>query len=324
MSNRTLEAISLFAGIGGAAYGMQQTGIRVKLSVECDPGNLWYSEDCRDMHDINFSDGEFWLNKVEDVAHLLEGCDVLQASTVCSNFSQAKKMNNKDHGESEKDILAAQKTAEAIERTNTTHFWLEQVREYRDSISLDIIVKKLMMLGFKVLVEDVNFADYAIAQDRKRLILLASKEGYWSLPPKAGRVIGWQEAILGIPLEPATLTDRQWKEVKAKIDDNWDLERGVLIARYGRNISIRQAHEPSWTITRSILADNKGGRRLKVINVLRRDGVWALPIRAIARLCGFDDEFEIGKYGGEGLGYAVPPKFARQLMATIPGGIDNA
>lgn len=312
-----LTGVTLFAGVGGVGCGMQMAGVRVIASVELDIENRAYSEDCQAMHEVNFPDGDFYLNQVGEVADLLPGCDILQASTVCKHFSAAASINGGIQ-ETLQDTALAKDTTRAIVRCNAPHFFLEQVPGYQDTRSLEAIAKCLDKEGYKMVSDVVDMADYGIPQNRKRFFLLATRSGInWGFPAPAKRQIGWREAIAGIALEPSTLTQKQQLALIKSLDDTYDLYKGVLIQRIGMNTTIRRHNEPCWTLTRSSFTDGKGAARGTSINVVNVDGVWKLPIRAIARLGGFPDHFQFGRHGGQGIGYSVPPRFVKQLLQPI-------
>jgi len=314
-----MKGITLFSGIGGAAYGMQMAGIAIAASVELDLENQEYSRDCQGMSSVNFPGSFFYLTRVGDIADKLPQCDILQATPVCRKFSMLENMRSGGMGETLADTAQARDITIALGRCEPRCFWLEQVPRYRDTRSLDIIVKQLELMNFSLTLDCLDVADYGIPQNRKRLFLLASRGGEWRFPLPSKR-IGWKEAIAGIPLEPAYFTKRQQAVLLSKLDNNYDLGKGILIQRSGLGTAIRRHNEPCWCLTRSSFTDGKGAARGATVNVLNENGFWNLPIRAIARLGGFPDSFQLGKHAGQGIGYAVPPRFAKQLIEAISNG----
>lgn len=311
-----MKAITLFSGIGGVACGFKMAGIDVIGSVELDPLNRQYSEDCQKMHAINFPGSNFYLNQVGEVADKLPACDLLQASTVCSNFSIAANMNN-GRGETLQDTQMARDTVTAIKTCNPTHFLLEQVAGYQNTRSLKIIVDHLKASGYNITADVVELADYGIPQYRRRFFLMASKSHRWRFPAKRKRM-GWLEAIAGVKLTRSHLTNGQ-KEALQELDKSqFDFEKGILVQRGGIKSKARRHDQPAWTITRSMFTDGRNPRtnRKEVMNFVRVDGCWKLPIRCLGRLGGFPDWFEFGEYGGQGIGYSVPPRFIKLLIES--------
>ncbi len=316
-----LTGITLFSGIGGAACGMQLAGIKIIASVELDIENRPYSEECQEMSDRNFPDADFYLEEVGKVADILPGCDVLQASTVCSNFSAFSRVNGSQ--ETLRDTQLAKDTVKAILRCNAPYFWLEQVPGYEGTRSLEIIYKCLEGEGYSIVSDCLDMADYGVPQNRKRFFLLASRAKAWGFPQPWKRQIGWKEAIAGCELIPSDLRLSQQLALMKKLDNSYDLSKGVLVQRYGGmsgNISVRRHNEPCWTLTRFAFTDGKGKARNNSINVVNLQGVWHLSMKAIARLGGFPDGFELGRFAGQGIGYSIPPRFVKQLVEPIING----
>lgn len=309
-----LTTVSLFSGIGGVDCGFKMVGFNPIASVEFDEDNAEYSKDCERSHHQNFPNAKFYLEPVQKMAGRLPKCDILQASPVCAHYSAAANLGQGMREEKE-DLEMAEAVTQVLRDCSSSYFMLEQVPGYLDSQSFELIAQSLEGGGYRYDYKILDLADYGIPQSRKRLILLAGRDRVWRFPEEQRRV-GWKEAIAGIELEPCTLTRRQQSNLIAQVAD-YDLSQGILVQRIGLNIVVRQHNEPCFTITRSMFVDDKKASRSKVATVVNSQGVWNLPIRAIARLCGFPDWFHLGKYAGQGLGYAVPPKFVKLLCSSL-------
>lgn len=312
---KTLTTVSLFSGIGGVDCGFKMAGFNPIVSVEFDEDNQEYSKDCERSHFQNFPDSKFYLEPVQKMAGKLPKCDILQASPVCKHFSAAANMVEGLRGEQAEDLEMAHSVIQALHDCSPGYFMLEQVPAYSDSKSFEAITQALEINGYRYDYKILDLADYGVPQNRKRLLLLAGRDRVWEFP-KEQRRVGWKEAIAGIQIEPCTLTQRQQLQLIKQVAD-YDLSQGVLIQRIGINIVVRRHNEPCWTIAKSMFTDHKGGSRSKVATVVNSQGIWNLPLRAIARLCGFPDWFHLGKYAGQGLGYAVPPKFVKLLCSSL-------
>lgn len=309
-----LTTVSLFSGMGGVDCGFKMAGLTPIASVEFDEENVEYSKDCERSHHINFPDVKFYLEPVQKMARKLPKCGILQASPVCKHFSAAANMVG-GMREEEEDLEMARAVVQALHDCSPQYFFLEQVPGYADSHSFELIGRALGESGYRYDYKILDLADYAVPQNRKRLILLAARDKVWEFP-KEQRRVGWKEAIAGIPLEPCTLTRTQQLHLIEQTTD-YDLSQGILIQRVGLGTVVRRHNEPCWTICRNMFTDRKGGTRSKVVTVINSKGIWNLPMRAIARLCGFPDWFHLGKYAGQGLGYAVPPKFVKLLCSSL-------
>lgn len=311
----TLATISLFSGMGGVDCGFKMAGFTPIASVEFDEENQEYSKGCERSHLINFPDAKFYLESVQKMAGRLPKCDILQASPVCKHFSAAANMVGGMRGEQTEDLEMARSVIQALHDSSPGYFMLEQVPDYVNSQSFELIAQDLEVNGYRYDYKILDMADYGVPQNRRRLILLAGRDKAWKFPALQRRV-GWKEAIAGVQLEPCTLTQRQQLQLIKQVGD-YDLSQGILVQRIGLGTVIRRHNEPCWTIYRNMFSDGKGGTRNKVITVINAQGIWNLPLRAIARLCGFPDWFHLGKYAGQGLGYAVPPKFVKLLCSSL-------
>lgn len=313
-----MDGVTLFAGIGGVSCGMKMAGVDSIASVELDVENRPYSENCERVYNLNF-DGDFYLHTVKEAIPWLPHCDILQASPVCKNFSPVARLNCSE--EMLQDIALAEETVAAIARCTPEYFFLEQVPDYATSRSLEIIQAYLAREGYIVNCDTLDLADYGIPQSRKRFFLLAGKNRVWRFPEPRTRT-GWKAAIAGIKLESSKLNERQINTLLGKLDlGGLDLKKGILIQRNGLSAAVRSHDQPCWTITRSCFTSGNVNAkdRKESINMVNTEGFWSLPTRAIARLCGFPDSYKLdGDHVGQGLGYAVPPRFVKQLIDTIP------
>jgi DNA (cytosine-5)-methyltransferase 1 len=150
-----------------------------------------------DILKINVKD---WLDLL-----LILFVDILHFSPPCPSFSQAK-ANGK---ETENDIALARKIVEFIEVLQPRIVTLENVYGYRNSCSWRLIETALHNLGYQYDYWHVNFADYGVPQTRKRMVVIARRDGLRpSLPaathaewPEVGLFgtlkpwVGWYEAI---------------------------------------------------------------------------------------------------------------------------------
>lgn len=127
--------------------------------------------------------------------------DWLHASPPCPNFSAAKT----DAAETPHDIALASKVADFVATLRPRIFTLENVYAYRKSVSFEIILDVLEQRGYAVWRGHCNMADWGVPQTRKRLILIARRDGVKPSPPpkthtKTGglfseRWVGWYEAV---------------------------------------------------------------------------------------------------------------------------------
>lgn len=313
-----MKGSTLFSGIGGADCGMKWAGIESVAAVEFDPSNQAYSSMMQQSHVASFPDSQFFLSRVEDINwDLFPDVDILHASPVCSNFSLLSGLNGSK--ENANDIKMAIAVSRAISRKLPTYFSLEQVPQYLKSDSYKIIKLALEKNGYKINAKVLNLSDYGVPSDRIRLVVLCSRSDQWHFP-EASRVMGWKEAIAGLPLERDRLSVLQSSLTLP------NRSRDVLIQRIGASsrLIVREAYQPCWTITRSVFEDGKGGTRSKIATARINEIYYNLSTRAIARLMGFPDWFQLPqKYAGQGLGYSFPPFFYKQCLNSLIKSLDK-
>lgn len=321
LSNDAPIGITFFSGGGGIDAGMILADINPKYAVEFDPQDPKLSARLADSHHTNFSDCRLIRRTVQDIARLnFPGFprkpDYLHASPVCTNFSNAV---SKIKGENQTDIDAAQAVAKAIEALAPRYFTLEQVAGYKTSESYKIILESLSQNGYIAHAKVINMADYGLPQNRRRLILRASKQPLPPLTPMYPKLT-WLETIgdLLALLPSAELAPFQLP-FKPDVDEPVILERHLQ--RYAgyetrcRVITNGLCH----TLTKTKVQRGRWG------NVVMPDGsVKDVTARATGRLQGFPDWYEFPSNKnttGAIIGYSVPPMFAYQMFKSFEGDV---
>jgi DNA (cytosine-5)-methyltransferase 1 len=309
--------ISLFSGIGGVDCGMVQAGIKPVLAVEYNPLNPRLSKYLADTHDLNFKKyGSTVLREtVQSVAVSgtlpVNFCDFLHASPVCDNLSKANRVTS---GETVVDVELAASVIKCLKTLNPSVFTLEQVPDYLFTRSWKLIHKHLKKEGYDTVYGVLNMCDYGVPQkQRLRLIVAASRYFKPILPKTNSRSCPtWWETIKDIV--PNMLDDSLSDYQQRAIENYHDFNSNVLITPVPvfKECRIFSERELAPTITRSMC------RRTRVLTLKTSDGVVKnLSIKALARLQGFPDWFEIPSKSVQGIGYAVPPLFAYQLFKTL-------
>jgi DNA (cytosine-5)-methyltransferase 1 len=171
-SGRVL-AIDLFCGVGGLTHGLAKSGIDVRLGVDIDP-------DCEYPYTAN-NQAKFLLRSVtelsvDDLARPLKrrrGVRLLAGCAPCQPFStyhqKAGEMDSRWRLLDHFARLAAEFDPDLITMENVPN--LEKQKVFRAFVS------KLKELGFHVSYEVVDCSDFGVPQQRRRLVLLASKLG---------------------------------------------------------------------------------------------------------------------------------------------------
>lgn len=186
------RALIGFAGFGGPEIALREVGIEA-VGIEVDPA----------IAEVNRRNGGNVI-----VADILDidpadyiGGLLYHFSPPCPSFSLA----NHSSSESELDIALARKIAQFIMVGQPRYFTLENVWLYRKSKSWKIILESLQGMGYGVAWWHLNAADYGVPQTRKRMIVIARRDGQrpvkpWPTHSRTGDMFthpwrGWHETI---------------------------------------------------------------------------------------------------------------------------------
>jgi DNA (cytosine-5)-methyltransferase 1 len=173
-----IEGIDLFCGVGGLSCGLASQGVRVVAGIDVDPA-------CQYPFEANHNDAKFLLRDVSTISgkdlnqlwspgvvRLLAGCAPCQPFSSYANTATVDKAKwrllqqfERLVNESKPDLV----TMENVPR-------LQQAQPFKD------FLRALKRGGYQVAYGVVNTADYGAPQQRKRLVLVASKIGAIELP----------------------------------------------------------------------------------------------------------------------------------------------
>lgn len=291
---------TIFSGFGGADIGLIQSGLTPIYAIEYDSEiaavyrtNLGNHILEKDVNDVNWSS--------------LPSPDWLHASPPCTNASLA---NIKFRGEKIQDIDFAHSISNAIRIQTPSIFTLENVCLYKNFESFQIIIKTLDELGYFYVFEDINFYNLGLPQDRKRLILRASKMGmFFSFPQN--KKVSWHEALKDYLYDCEKSNLFEWQKKRLKEDDlEFALIPGTLNG-YATHITVRKKNQPSFTITSS--------KNTRDIRAIANGNVYKLNIQCLAILQSFPINYvfpENDRLARKGIGNAIPPLVTR-IMAEL-------
>ena len=189
-----ITAVDLFCGAGGLTKGLEKSGIQVNLGVDIDPA-------CEYPYSANNS-GVFWEKSVislsgDDIKgffnkgtiRLLAGC------APCQTFSS---YNRKSTSSDERWWLLLE-FSRLIKETLPEIVTMENVPGLIEKDVFNTFKNTLLDLGYLVDYKVINCSKYGLPQNRRRLVLLASKIGVIRL------------------LEPNEFTKKTYKTVKEAI-----------------------------------------------------------------------------------------------------------
>jgi len=156
------RAVSLFSGCGGSDLGLRAAGFDVVLANDIDS----YAGD---VHRANMEGVDFYGGDVADLvkwptADLLIGC------YPCQGFSQAgardpSRRINYLYREFDRALRAIRPRAFIVENVSG-------MRYARHQHLLRAQLVRFRLAGYKVEYQELNAADFGVAQDRKRLFLV--------------------------------------------------------------------------------------------------------------------------------------------------------
>ncbi|WP_318556892.1 DNA cytosine methyltransferase [Geobacter anodireducens] len=173
---RKIYAVDLFCGAGGLTHGLLKAGVDVRLGVDIDPA-------CEYPYIAN-NNAKFLLKSVEelDVSELechyrKNGIKLLAGCAPCQTFSTY----NQKATESDKRWWLLLQFSRLVDKLLPELVTMENVPRLIEQNVFDEFVANLESKGYSVAYQVVNCAEYGIPQQRKRLVLLASKLGEISL-----------------------------------------------------------------------------------------------------------------------------------------------
>ena len=184
-----IQGVDLFCGAGGLTAGLEIAGIKVRLGIDVDPA-------CEYPYTEN-NNAQFLLKSVEEVSsaqvrkaygsadfRLLAGCAPCQPF---STYSQAWSC------QSDKRWNLLEHFSRFVLETRPHLVTMENVPPLAREKVYANFTTVLRNEGFEVFDDVVNCADYGVPQERRRLVLLASRLGPIQMisptTPKGQRIV---------------------------------------------------------------------------------------------------------------------------------------
>ena len=171
-TEQKVYAADIFCGVGGLTRGLEKAGIDVQLGVDIDPA-------CEYPYTGN-NKAKFLLKSVEDLqprdiekAFCKSGIYLLAGCAPCQTFSM---YNQKATSEDKRWWLLLQ-FSRLVKEVKPHLVTMENVPRLMKQDVFSEFIDNLKNEQYHVAYEIVNCVDYGIPQQRKRLVLLASKLG---------------------------------------------------------------------------------------------------------------------------------------------------
>ncbi len=343
-------AIDLFCGVGGLSYGLKQSGIDVKAGIDIDKTcQFAYSENCNAefIHEsVDNVKGDTLNNFFGDSSmKLLAGCAPCQPFSSYTYKSDKKKDNR---------WQLLYEFARLIEETEPDFVTMENVPtllQFKAAPVFKDFVSKLKKKGYHVWYDIVFAPDYGIPQNRKRLVLLASKHGeieiirpthkkdeYKTVKEAIGhldKIKDGEYSTNDIAHKAAKLSELNLKRIRqSKSGGSWktdwdeDLKLACHISEtgkgYGSVYGRMKWDEPSPTMT--TFCNGIGNGRFGHPEQDR-----AISLREAAILQSFPEHYQfaanaeslVSKHVAKHIGNAVPPRLGEVIGLSIQKHIDN-
>ena len=299
-----MQVVELFAGGGGVACGIKEVSPNAEVwAVEFDPNNPKLSGKIADNYHKNFPNHNLIRKSVQQCqeqgwAGFPINPDLLWASTVCCNFSIAKRQKI----ETTNDFDMAISTMGAVFHLQPKHFVLENVPGYKNSKTFKLVIcKNLKVMGYKF---EWSICRVSSLQKRYRIILRASKTENLLEEVSLEPAVNWWDVIKDIP------TEKSDKEAM-------DVELPTWKFRIGRRCKPVTSDCSFPTIIKSYFMDGKGANRNKFADIFLPDGTVKLAnMEMVKRLSEFPLEYQLSgttAVDGAILGNAVPSVFVSRL-----------
>lgn len=178
------NVIDLFCGVGGLSHGFIQEDFNVLAGIDID-------ETCRFAFEEN-NKSEFIAKSITDISAREinriygENTDlkILVGCAPCQNFSSYMFKDKDKDSNKWKLLYEFSRLINEVQPDIVSMENVAQLINFKKAPVFEDFVSNLKSLGYYVHYEVVNCPDYGIPQNRKRLILLASKFGEIKLIPK--------------------------------------------------------------------------------------------------------------------------------------------
>lgn len=196
---KELVAIDLFCGIGGLTYGLQCSGIKVVAGIDSDSSCKYAYETNNDSKFIGKDISQVTGKELNELFPI-NSIRILVGCAPCQTFSQHT-FKYKNRVEDERWNLLCQ-FLRLIKESEPDMVSMENVPQLKNYQVFTDFVDGLIENGYYVHYRVVNCSRYGIPQNRRRLILLASKNDGLKLIPETNSpndFVTVQEAIGKLP-----------------------------------------------------------------------------------------------------------------------------
>lgn len=345
--------IDLFAGAGGMSHGAKQAGIDVVVAIEND---VHAAKTYRKNHpecELLVDDISAISNKTIEKMRIENKDSVIFGGPPCQGFSYSNSRTR--HAKNAANWLFSE-FVRFVRIFEPDFFVFENVRGIINTaggVFLEILLKRLGQLDYKLNHDVLNAKDYGVPQDRARFFLIGSRQCEIISFPEPQRLspLTVQDAIGDLPELPNGASESRLaygeqspSEYAKKLRSQKETCSNHLVTKNAVHIINRYRHiSPggNWKDIPAELMGNYADRsrchtgiyhRLKpdapsvVIGNYRKNMLIhpsqhrGLSVREAARIQSFPDSYEFSGSIGfqqQQVGNAVPPILAKAVFATL-------
>lgn len=195
MARHELKAIDLFAGCGGLTQGLKDAGFRVIAAVEID-------DLARETYAMNHPEVQLFgdITKINTLSmkrklHIRKGeLDLLAGCPPCQGFTTLRTLNGSRKVSDPRNDLVLE-FIRFVRDFLPKAVMFENVPRLQHNSRFRALLDMLKKSGFAVDFDTLDAADFGIPQRRKRLILVASRQGKVRLDRSARKRSSVRKAI---------------------------------------------------------------------------------------------------------------------------------
>ena len=196
-----MNAIDLFAGVGGMSTGAKQAGIDVKLAVECD---IYAASGYRKNHpncELFVNDiRRLTTDKITKIPHGSDGT-VVFGGPPCQGFSFSNSRTRDAHN---KNNWLFEEFIRVVRIWQPDFVVFENVQGIVDTargLIFEILIDRFDKLGYALSYGILNALDFGVPQNRSRFFLIGSRTNKKMELPKrsVSQPITVKEAIADLP-----------------------------------------------------------------------------------------------------------------------------
>lgn len=170
----SIVAVDLFCGVGGLTYGLNKAGIKVVAGVDIDERCKFAFEENNDASFIHKSIKEITSDELSKL-YPAQSLKVLVGCAPCQPFS--KHTQKEKDRETKEDWGLLYHFSALIEEVDPMVVSMENVPQITKHKVFSDFVERLKLKKYHINWQNVYCQGYGIPQNRRRLVLLASKLG---------------------------------------------------------------------------------------------------------------------------------------------------